>query len=176
MTNLRYQRRLAASLLKCGVHRVFIDERPKAQEEVETAVTRTDIRRLINSHIIVKKQARGVSRGRHRQRMAQKAKGRQRGHGSRRGGQNARNPRKQAWMARIRAQRKLLAQMREEQTLKPSDYRLYYRRTKGGMYHSKAHMIAQMKSDGVVEADYELPVKAPEVEENVLPDEDGGEN
>ena len=41
---LDYQRRVSADLLKCGVHRVWIDDRVEIQERISEAVTRDDIR------------------------------------------------------------------------------------------------------------------------------------
>ena len=38
--NLSYQRRVAATVLKCGVNRVWIDDRPEVQERISEAVTR----------------------------------------------------------------------------------------------------------------------------------------
>ena len=32
--NLSYQRRVAATVLKCGVNRVWIDDRPEVQERI----------------------------------------------------------------------------------------------------------------------------------------------
>ncbi len=162
MTNLRYQRRLAASLLKCGVHRVRIaNEYQQDQEKVEEAITRADIRQLIKWGVITKRPENGISRARHHHHLAQRQKGRRRGHGSRKGAGGARTPRKQTWMNRIRAQRKLLAQLREEEVLDRSKYRLYYRRAKGGMYHSRAHMLSHLQSEGAIPADYQPPAPSP---------------
>ena len=32
--NLSYQKRVASKLLKCGVHRVWVDDRPEVQERI----------------------------------------------------------------------------------------------------------------------------------------------
>ena len=50
VTNLTKQRRLAADILKVGVERIWID--PEAAEEVTSAITREDIRKLIEEGII----------------------------------------------------------------------------------------------------------------------------
>jgi len=42
MTDLRNQRRMAASILKCGVNRVWIDH--DRVDEIAKAVTKNDIR------------------------------------------------------------------------------------------------------------------------------------
>lgn len=162
MTNLRYQRRLAASLLKCGVNRVRIaNDYQQDQEKVEEAITRGDLRHLIKWGVITKRPENGISRARHRHHLAQRQKGRRRGHGSRKGARGARTPRKQTWMNRIRAQRKLLVQLREEEVLDRSKYRLYYRRAKGGMYHSRAHMLSHLRSEGAIPVDFQQSSLAP---------------
>ena len=54
--NLSYQKRVGAALLKCGVHRVWIDDRPEVQERISEAVTRDDVRLLIVQKFIRKHQ------------------------------------------------------------------------------------------------------------------------
>ena len=41
---LTFQKRLAADLLKCGIHRVKLD--PEKLEEISEAITREEIRQL----------------------------------------------------------------------------------------------------------------------------------
>ena len=141
--NLAYQRRVAARLLKCGLDRVWVDDRPEYQERIDEAVTRDDVRHLIVQKFIRKHQKKGISRGRARHRDAQRAKGRQRGHGK------ARTPKKEAWMTRIRALRDELRGLRVTGMLTASQYRHYYRRAKGGMYNSRAHLRSHIQTDGI---------------------------
>ena len=61
---LSTQKRLAADVLKVGMSRVWID--PDFEDEVSLAITRDDIRRLIDEGAIQKKRTIGVSRGRAR--------------------------------------------------------------------------------------------------------------
>ena len=94
--NLRGQRRLAAEIMKVGSNKVkFNSER---MEEVSEALTRDDIRSLINSGAITKKQETGVSRGKARDRKKQKLRGRRRGDGHRQGTAKARTPKKRYWI------------------------------------------------------------------------------
>ncbi|HID10161.1 MAG TPA: 50S ribosomal protein L19e, partial [Candidatus Latescibacteria bacterium] len=58
--SLRSQRRIAASILKCGVHRVWID--PSRIRDVELAITREDVKRLIDDGAIRKLQKAGIAR------------------------------------------------------------------------------------------------------------------
>lgn len=148
MTDLRNQRRMAGSVLKCGVHRVRMD--PDRAEEIATAVTRADVRRLVSGGAIEAAPVQGVSRGRARHNAAQKAKGRQAGPGSRKGAKFARKPRKERWIQLIRPIRAELKKLREDGTIDRSTYRQYYRRAKGGQFRSRAHMLSHMRTEHVL--------------------------
>jgi large subunit ribosomal protein L19e len=148
MSDLRVQKRMAADLLDCGRNRVWID--PLEQEEVATAITREDIRRLIDQGVIQKKEKEGTSRGRARERADQREKGRQRGPGSRSGSKGARNPEKDDWKQRIRAIRDQLKTLRDEGYIDSSTYRTYYKRANGGRYDSRRHLLNHLAIDDVI--------------------------
>lgn len=148
MTDLRNQRRLAAAILKCGRDRVWID--PEKVGDVATAVTRSDVRRLITGGAIVKLPARGVSHARARERAEDRKQGRRRGPGSRKGAAYARFPRKDRWMRTIRALREELVKLRAAKKIKPSVYRQYYMRAKGGQFRSRNHLLTHMKTEGAL--------------------------
>ncbi len=59
MTDLRNQRRMAATILKCGENRVWMD--PDRTDEVAKSVTRGDIKILINGGAVKSKQVQGIS-------------------------------------------------------------------------------------------------------------------
>ncbi len=147
--NLSYQKRVASGLLKCGVHRVWVDDRPEVQERISEAVTRDDVRLLIVQRFIRKHQKKGISRGRAKAMAFQRSKGRRRGHGSRKGHGGARTPKKEAWMTKVRALRDELANLRNEGVIDATQYRRYYRRVKGGVYNSRNHLRYNMEIDGV---------------------------
>ena len=144
---LTHQKQMAAQILGCGVNRVWVDHR--YIDQVSSAVQKSDIRELIDEGVIKARAIQGTSRSRARKVAAQRAKGRRSGHGSRKGGSRARMPKKERWMRTIRAQRRVLKEMREDGTLDASRYRYYYRKAKGGSYRSVAHMHANMQIDGV---------------------------
>lgn len=146
--DLSNQRRIAASILKCGRNRVWID--PNRLEDVSDAITRSDIRTLIDSGTIAALQKKGVSRGRAEYLRAQKAKGRRRGHGSRRGRKGARKPSREVWIQAIRPIRKRLKELRDEGKIDPATYREYYLKAKGGMFKSRPHLESHMKAEGVL--------------------------
>ena len=47
-------------------------------------------------------------------------------------GQEVKNSKEERWMKTIRAQRRVLKELRESGELEPSQYRYYYRKAKGG--------------------------------------------
>ena len=73
MTDLRNQRRMAASILKCGVNRVWMDH--DRIDEIAKAVTKDDIRVLIRGKAIKSRQVEGISRGRGKFNTKQKRRG-----------------------------------------------------------------------------------------------------
>jgi len=144
--DLSNQRRMAAQILKCGQGRVWID--PASETEIADAVTRADIRSAIKARVIRRKPIQGTSRVRARLHAAEVAKGRHSGPGSRRGTPLARVPKKERWMRRIRAQRELLAELRDTKKIPPAAYRAFYRRAKGGMFRSRAHLLINLRLAG----------------------------
>lgn len=138
MTDLANQKRLAAEILNVGQTRVWMD--PERLADIATAITREDIRGLIEEGVIKRRAVVGISRGRARARDLKRAKGHRKGHGSRRGAAGARTPKKEQWMKRIRAQRKLLKSMRDNKEMTPAAYRKFYRKAKGGEFRNVAHL------------------------------------
>ncbi len=151
MTDLRNQRRMAASILKCGGNRVWMDS--DRTDEIAKAVTRADVKILINGGAIKSKQIQGISRGRKKFNQKQKDKGRRKGHGSRKGAKYARLPRKERWMRTIRPIRTYLRQLRDDKSIERSIYRKYYRKAKGGEFRSKHHLRTRLTSDGFLKED-----------------------
>jgi len=142
--DLRLQRRLAAQILDCGVNRVWID--PNALDEVAAAATKDDVRELMVRGLIKRKPVQGVSRARINKRRAQKRKGRRRGHGRRKGKKTARLSRKRAWILRVRALRKRLRELKEQNVIDRRTYRILYRKVKGGEFRSVSHLNAYIES------------------------------
>ncbi|MDY6771507.1 MAG: 50S ribosomal protein L19e [Candidatus Nanohaloarchaea archaeon] len=136
--NLRSQKKMAADVLDVGKSRVWID--PDRTDEVHDAITKQDIRNLIESGVIQKKDKDGTSRGRARERDKQKKKGRHKGAGSKQGSKGGRKSEKEEWMENIRALRKELKRMRDEDELDSSEYRKLYNMAKGGFFRNKKHM------------------------------------
>ncbi|MBO3800280.1 MAG: 50S ribosomal protein L19e [Candidatus Brockarchaeota archaeon] len=124
-------KRLAADILKVGESRIWID--PQRLEEVENAVTRADVRRLIKSGIIKKRPASTPSRGRFRARSSR------RGPGSKKGAKGARIS--VTWVEKVRAQRRLLKELRSSKVISSKVYRRLYLMVKGGAFASKRALM-----------------------------------
>src|SRR2546428_13735008 len=109
--SLRSQRRIAASLLKAGETRVWID--PEEGDRVGSAITRQEIATLIREGRIRALPKKGVSRGRARDRMGRRKKA-----GSRKGGLGLG---KTPWVHRTRALRRQPPGLRDNRQSTPND-------------------------------------------------------
>jgi large subunit ribosomal protein L19e len=148
MTDLRNQRRMAASIIKCGINRVWMDQ--DRVDEIAKAVTKDDIRVLIKGKAIKSKQEKGISHGRKKYIAEQKRKGRRRNHGSRKGAKYARLPRKRRWIQTIRSIRLYLKSLRDDNKINNKLYRMYYLKAKGGEFRNKKHLKTHLISDGII--------------------------
>ncbi len=136
--NLTLQRRLASKILKCGEGRVWID--PAKISTIDEAITRDDVRKLIGEGMIKAKRKAGVT---HRGRKSR------RGAGSIKGTMYARKPKKERWMDKIRAIRKMLKKLRENKKISETNYRKLYYRAKGGFYRDKSHLKLLLEKEGI---------------------------
>merc|ERR1739838_854838 len=129
MAFLRLQRRLAATVLKCGRNRVWID--PNECSEVTLANSRKNIRKLYKDGLIMKRQVQMHSRSRVK-RVHE---------GKRKGTKNARMPVKVQWMRRQRVLRRLLRKYRQAKKITSDIYHHFYIAAKGNQYRNKTVLI-----------------------------------
>jgi len=141
-------KRIAADQFKSGITRVWIDT--NSLEQVTESATRSDIRELINRHVIQVTPKKGNSTYRHKKRIVQLSKERRRGQGSVRGTKNARFPRKVRWVKTVRALRDELVKLKDQKSIDPKTYRKFYRLIKGGSIRSRAQLNSQIKSMGMM--------------------------
>ncbi|OHS93226.1 60S ribosomal protein L19 [Tritrichomonas foetus] len=135
MSCLKLQKRLAASVLECGLGRVWMDE--SETSTIAMANSRQQIRKLIGDGIIVRRPVGMHSNARHRIRLLAKRAGRHRGFGKRRGGKNARLNNKWQWIRRIRVLRHTLKDFRQKQEIDRHLYRKLYLKAKGNEFRNK---------------------------------------
>ena len=146
--NVAAQKRMAAEILKCGIGRVYIE--PDYIDEVIMAITREDIRNLIQQGIIKKRQKEGISKFRTNLRRARKKKGRARGYGKRKGVASARTPNKRSWINTIRPLRRELKKLRDTGKIEKSVYRKMYLRAKGGSFKSVATLHRYLREQKLI--------------------------
>jgi large subunit ribosomal protein L19e len=135
---LRTQKRIASKVLKCSPKKVVFDATQLSQ--IKEALTRADVRDLVNSNVIAKKQVNHASRVRARKIQRQKAKGLRQGVGSRKGTANARLKKKDAWMIAVRNQRDLIRELKEKSKITVATYRNLYAKVKGNFFRNRRHI------------------------------------
>lgn len=91
-SSLKLQKRLAASVMRCGKKKVWLD--PNETNEIANTNARQNIRKLIKDGLIIKKPVAVHSRARVRKYTEARRKGRHCGFGKRKGTANARMPTK----------------------------------------------------------------------------------
>jgi len=152
MVNLRLQKRLAASILKCGKRKVWLD--PNEINELSLANSRQNIRKLVKDGFIIRKPQIIHSRYHARKLTLAKRKGRHSGIGNREGTANARTNSKLLWVRRQRVLRRLLRKYRDAKKIDKTLYHELYLKSKGNVFRNKRLLIEavhRMKAERVKE-------------------------
>lgn len=141
MAGLSLQKRLASEILKVGETRVWIN--PTYSDEVKGAITRADVRRMIN-HGYIKAKKEKIKRPRNKKKKRQ-------GPGKRKGSKGARRPKKEKWMNTIRPLRRMLKKLREEKKIDVKTYRKLYLQVKSGAFRNRSHLKLYLEQRGIID-------------------------
>lgn len=146
--NLASQRRLAAQLLKCSPYRVRFD--PARLSDIKEAITKADLRGLVREGAIGMHPVTGISRARARVLARKRRRGQRRGQGSRKGKHGARLRHKEAWIIRIRGQRRLIRELLAANRIDQRTYRSLYTKAKGGLFRNARALRLYLDERGLM--------------------------
>ncbi len=139
MVKVDLQKKLAAKILKVGESRVWLD--PEHLKDIKNAITRADIRRLI---------LKGWIKALPEKVKMKKERRKKRNVGKRKGKKHSIVPKKRVWINRVRPQRRLIKELKEQKKISSADYRKLYRLVKSGMFRSRAHLLLYAKQRGMI--------------------------
>jgi len=144
MTKLTLQKKLAADVMKVGQSRIWITPDKDKLKDVQAAITRADVSRIIQKGLIK------VRPGKVRMPVSARELSRRKKRGSRKGSQYARLPKKKRWIATVRPLRAELKEHRAAGEIGSATYRKLYMLIKGGQFRSRSHMRIYMEQHGML--------------------------
>ena len=135
-----FQKKLAAKILKVGQSRVWLD--PKKMKDIEKAITRIDVKKLVKQNSIKVLPAKI-----HKRRTEKK---RRRGIGNRKGSKYAKVSKKDRWIATVRPLRRTLKELKTSQQIDNPTYKKMRSLVKGGMFRSRTHLRLYLEQHGLL--------------------------
>jgi large subunit ribosomal protein L19e len=142
VVNLKAKKRLASRVVGVGVHRIKFDS--DHLDDVADAITRENIRSLITANTIQIRPFTGTSRGRAQDKKSQKNK-RGTTQGSKQGRKGARVGKKEIYVAKVRALRRLLKIAKDRKDLTNPEFWALYKKVGGNTVRNKAHLRQLME-------------------------------
>jgi large subunit ribosomal protein L19e len=142
VVNLKAKKRLASRVAGVGVHRIRFDS--DHLDDIADAITRENIRSLMTANTIQIKSFTGTSRGRAQTKKDQKKK-RGTGQGSKQGRKGARVGKKEVYVAKVRALRRLLKIAKDRKDITNPEFWTLYKKVGGNTVRNKAHLRLLME-------------------------------
>ena len=142
VVNLNAKKRLAARVTGVGVHRIKFDT--DHLDDIADAITRENIRSLITANTIKIRSFTGTSRGRAQTKKDQRNK-RGTTQGSKQGRKGARVGKKEVYVAKVRALRRLLKIAKDRKDLTNPEFWALYKKVGGNTVRNKAHLRTLME-------------------------------
>ena len=142
VVNLKAKKRLTSRVTGVGVHRIRFDS--DHLDDIADAITRENIRSLITANTIQIMSFRGTSRGRAQKKKDQKNK-RGTGQGSKQGRKGARVGKKEVYVAKVRALRRLLKIAKDRKEITNPEFWALYKKVGGNTVRNKAHLRLLME-------------------------------
>ncbi|MDE1855261.1 MAG: 50S ribosomal protein L19e [Candidatus Micrarchaeota archaeon] len=144
--SVKFTKRIASQILGRGENALKI--RPESMEDIRKAITRDDVRKLIESGAIVAVKEKSE--------LHKKAKieGRKRGTGKRRGSSKARRGR--TWEKKVRSQRLLLKRLKLMKKVDNPTFKRYYLLVKGNAFPDKRSLLLHLSDEGIKVSDDEI--------------------
>jgi len=135
-------RAIAAKMLNVGKGRVWIN--PEETAKVKEAITKQDVKALIEEGIIRKEKHNFHSRARALRLAKKKKMGRRGGRGKRRGTRSVRMGGKRYWIKNVRALRQKLRELRKKhgEAIEGFGYSRLYSMIKGNYFRGKRYLEA----------------------------------
>jgi len=143
------KKRLIGKILKISPHKVRFAE--GAAEEINKAITRSDMRGLIAVNKISTSNESEHSRAHARKIKNQRKKGRRKGKGSQKGKKFSRVSGKDSWMNKVRGQREFLKELKDKKLVSIANFHLLYQKVKGGFFRNKRHIKLYLNEYNLIE-------------------------
>lgn len=148
MTDVTLQKRLAAEILGVGESRIRVD--PSRLSDIAQAITREDVKRLIDEGAIWVEPEHGITGYSSRVRHEKRRRGHRRGPGKKEGSRSARAGDKDEWVSRIRKIRRFLRYLRDKKIIDKKTYRRLYMLAKGGYFSTFSALKLYLREQGIV--------------------------
>ncbi len=150
--SLRFARRAASEMLERGVSAIRF--KPSAKSDIEKAITRDDIRKLITDGSIYPLPEKHNISANSKIMRKKREEGRRRGLGRRKGTLKARTGSR--WEKKVRSQRIMLRKLREMQKLDNKSFHRFYKLIKGNAFADKASLLLHLRDEGIKISDEEV--------------------